>query len=172
MRLRIVLLTCALLCGACSPTYDWREVRDGDGAYTVLLPAKPSTHARAIDLDGLKLTMNMTAAEVGDTLFAVGTVRLTDPAQGPRVVQAMRTALIRNLDGTVVSEKPVQAGAAAGLQIDVRGKRVRQGQTVPVRLVARLMAHGGRAWQVLALGTTQALDDDRAETFLASFKPE
>lgn len=171
MRLFFIPLF-ALLLAACSPAYDWREVRDKDGAFAVLLPAKPSSHARPIDLDGLQVTMHMTAAEVGDTLFAVGSVRLADPAQGPRVIQAMRTALIRNLDGTVVSEKSVQAGAAAGLQIDVRGKRVRQGQTVPVRLVARLVAHGGRAWQVLALGTVQALDDEKAETFLGSFKPE
>ena len=55
----------------CSPNFNWREVQGTEPSYTVLLPAKPSSHSRVVDLDGLKVTMTMTAAEPTDDTAAL-----------------------------------------------------------------------------------------------------
>ncbi len=58
-----LLAAFVLACTGCSPNFNWREVQGTEPSYTVLLPAKPTSHSRAIDLDGLKVTMAMTATE-------------------------------------------------------------------------------------------------------------
>ena len=90
---------------ACNPTYNWRETRGPDAPYVVLMPAKPSSHSRPIDLNGIKVTMTMTAAEVDGVTFAVGTAELPDAAQAATALAAMKTAMVRNLAGTVRQER-------------------------------------------------------------------
>lgn len=69
----MAILLLALLAG-CTPGHDWREVRNSDAAFVVLMPAKPSTLTRQIDLDGVKVSMTMTAAEIDTVTYAVGSV--------------------------------------------------------------------------------------------------
>lgn len=52
----------AVLLGACSPEYNWREVRAADQGYVVMLPGKPASMTRTIQLDGLEVPMTMQGA--------------------------------------------------------------------------------------------------------------
>ena len=74
--LRAALAACVFAAlAACSPRFDWREFRSPDG-YAVLLPGRPQTVVRDIELDGIKAPMSMTSTGIGPTMFAVGVARL------------------------------------------------------------------------------------------------
>lgn len=171
MRLsRLILAGCALaLLAACSPKYNWRETHGEKVQFSVLLPAKPASFSRAIDLDGIPVTMTMTAAEIDGVTFAVGVAELADSALSAKALAAMRTALIKNIDGTVRPTAIPGASAQAGPTIDVSATGVARGQ--PLLLMARLLAKEKRVYQVLIIGPEKSIGTENAETFFSSFKP-
>lgn len=152
-KLLLPLLATAVL-AACNPTYNWRDYRSVDERYAVLFPAKPAHQTRTVDLDGLKVEMTMTAAEVDGVTFAVGSAVLPDAAQGAHAVAAMKTALTRNIGATSVSERPTG--------IEAKGKTM--------LLIGHFVAREQRAYQVIVVGEEQQLQRDAADTFLTSFK--
>jgi hypothetical protein len=103
---------------ACSPKFDWREVRSPADAYAVSLPGKPQVVTRDVELPLAagphKVSMTMTSAGVGPTMFAVGVAHL--PAGVPQdtaAVQAsmafFRDGLLRNIGVTSAGEETVPA---------------------------------------------------------------
>ena len=173
MRLRNTLIFLSLTClvlAACSPRYNWREASDNGAHFVVLLPAKPASVTRSVDLDGPRVDMSMTAAEVDGLTFAVGTAELPDAAAATRALEAMRTALLNNI-GAQAQGTPTWPGQTDGLaraqDIDARG--MARGR--PLRLVARLAAKDRRVYQILIVGDEKAITDENIETFFSSFKP-
>ncbi|WP_151631821.1 hypothetical protein [Noviherbaspirillum aerium] len=149
---------------ACTPTYNWRETRGPDASYAVLMPAKPSSHSRPVDLDGLKVTMTMTAAEVDGVTFAVGTAEVPEAAQAGPALVAMKTAMVRNLGGTIKQERQLAAPAAPGTsEIEVTG----QGRL----MLARFAFRDRRVYQAVVVGKEKEVSREAADTFLTSFKP-
>ena len=164
IRLCTALLVLAL--AACSPALNWREVRGSDAPYVVLLPAKPASFARPVDLGGIKVEMNMTAAEVDDVNFAVATAKIADAAQRQAALAAMQAAMLRNIGSDKHSEKAVTLkGGVPATEVVASGKA---GNT-PLVLHARFVMHGDRVYQVIALGPAARLSDETADTFLSSF---
>lgn len=163
---------------ACTPKYDWREVRGSNAPFVVLLPAKPATISRPINLDGAKLTMTMTAAEVDGVTFAVGTAELPDAARAQAALAAMKTALVKNIGGTIKLEKSTsgaQANAAANTQtttvdIEASGAPGHDTKGQPRMLIARFVAQDRRVYQVIVVGREKAVTRDAIDTFFASFK--
>ncbi|WP_254783816.1 hypothetical protein [Collimonas sp. OK307] len=170
------LTACALLAlAACSPKFNWREVRSKDAPYSVLLPAKPSTFARPIDLDGVPVTMTMTAAKVDDTVFAVGSATLPDAAKAHAALIAMKTALVKNINGTVKVEKTTAAASNAqgtpGLSasIDVEAVGATPGGK-PEVLFGHFVSKDKEIYQVIVMGPEKGVSRENAETFISSFK--
>lgn len=160
-------LACCLLLIACSPKFDWREVPGSAAPYAVMLPAKPATHARDINLDGRRVTMTMTGAEVDGVTFAVGSVPLDDPGQGGHALRAMKTGLVRNIEGTIIEEKvSVPAEGTTMMELEAAGP-LPQGRRL---LLARLIAHGNHAFQLLVVGDESKLSREAADTFFTSFR--
>jgi len=156
----MAVVACAAVLAACSPKFDWREVRGTSAPFVVLLPAKPATHTRSVNLDGISVDMTMTAADAGGVTFAVGTAELPDAAQAQHALTAMKTALVRNIGGTVRKET---APAAGTLEVEAAGTDSRL-------LLARFIARDKRIYQVIAVGKESALPPEAAETFFTSFK--
>lgn len=161
---------------ACDPHYNWREYRSQnhgipDAPYVVLFPAKPSTHARDVRLgDGLgdvAVHMTMTAAEVDGVVFAVGSAQLPDGAPAPAALQAMATALTRNIGGAITSQAVAGSGAQTTLSVAATG--MRNGE--PTRLTGRFIARARHVYQVVVIGPARHVAPEQVETFLASFKP-
>ena len=163
-------LTLTLASVGCSPDYNWRESSDSGTHFVVLLPGKPASFTRSVDLDGPQTDMTMVAAEVGGATFAVGTAELSDAAAATRALEAMRTALLNNIAGQA-DAAPLLPGKTEGfsrlLELDARGTA--QGR--PVRLLARLAARDKRIYQVLIVGEDKAFSEENIETFFRSFKP-
>lgn len=167
--LRRLIIACGLaLLAACSPKYNWREAHGDKVPFTVLLPAKPASFSRQIDLNGTPVMMTMTAAEIDGVTFAVGAAELSDAAQTPKALESMRTALINNIGGTV-RDTPVPGKADGDHGLDVSAAGVARGQ--PMMLMARLVAKDKRIYQVLIVGGDKAVTPENIETFFTSFKP-
>jgi hypothetical protein len=159
--LSIAVLLAAI--AACTPAHDWREVQGSAAPFSVLLPAKPTILARQIDLDGMPVTMTMTAAEVGGVTYAVGTVDLPDAASAKRAMTAMRTAMVRNIHGTVVKE----TAADSSIALEASGTPT-GGQ--PKLLIAHFVASNQHAYQVIVAGAATAIAREQVDTFMSSFK--
>lgn len=167
-----VVIACAA--GGCTPEYNWRELRPADAHWVAMLPAKPATATRDIRLGELPVKMTMHGAKVHDTAFTVAEAPLPAAGDPAAAVAAMREALVRNIGGKETAAAPVPipveataggpARTAAGVALEaagsIRGK--------PARLQARIVAHDGRAYQALVVGTD--LDPEQAKTFLESFR--
>ena len=151
---------------ACSPDYNWRQMQNNDAAFTALFPAKPASHAQDVNLDGIRTSMSMTAAEVNGVLFAVGSAELTHPALVQPALNAMKTAMVRNIGGAIASDKTVP-GPTPFNEVVADGSR--NGR--PVRLTARFAARNQRVYQAVVIGAPQDVPAEVVETFFASFKP-
>ncbi|WP_329956673.1 hypothetical protein [Collimonas humicola] len=168
------LLLCAgatILLSACSPKFNWREVRSKDAPYSVLLPTKPSTFARPVDLDGTVLTMTMTASKVDDTVFAVGSASVPDAAKAQAALLAMKTALVKNISGTVRSEKSTAASGAQGLSssidIEAVGKTPAGKEEI---LFGHFVSKDKEIYQVIVMGPEKQVSRENVDTFISSFK--
>lgn len=159
MRGLPLALLLAVTLSACSPKYDWRDHRGKDAPYAVLFPGKPATQTRTVRLDQLEVSMTMTAAEIDDVVFAIGSAQLADAAQAPAAIAAMKTAMVNNIGGSITGSKTLAGGA---LEVDASGK--------PMRLIGRFIAKNQRVYQVVVIGPAKKIEADTVETFFSSFK--
>lgn len=170
MKKSILMLAAGLLLTACSPTYDWREIRGEGAGYMVMLPAKPASHTRGVNLDGTQVQMTMTGAETDGVSFTVATAQLSDAEQAVKALQAMKQAMLRNLGGSVKQDKPVQvSGATQATELTATGGADASGR--PRLMVARFFVRGNRVFQMVVLGRENAVPQEAVETFMTSFKP-
>ena len=156
----------ALFLSGCNPTYNWRDYSSPDAAYRVLFPAKPATHTRSVDLDGMQVDITMTAAEVEGVIFAVGTGLAPDAARARAAVGAMKTALVRNIGAKVERESAAAAGSDTAVEVDAVGTA--NGQ--PMKLRGHFEAHGTRFYQVIVMGKANAVSSEHSDQFISSFK--
>lgn len=147
---------------ACSPKFDWRDFRSNDAPYAVLFPGKPASHTREVNLDGLPVKMTMTASDIEGTMFAVGSAELADADQAPAAVQAMKTAMLRNI-GAV---QPVETTRNGAFEVEAHG--VNRG--MPMLMHGRFLARGKRVYQVIVIGPEKDFRKENVETFMSSFK--
>ena len=169
---RAVLHAAVLLIFAgCSPKFDWREVQGAGAPYAILLPAKPSSLSRQINIDGTEVTMTMTAAETGDVTFAAGTAELPDAVKAQQALGAMKTALIKNISGTLKQEK-ITGPAAAPTEIEIEATGAPGAHTggQPRVMFARFIARAKRVYQLVVVGTEKTVTRELVDTFFTSFR--
>ncbi len=162
----------AALLSACSPTYNWREVRSTGAPYAASFPAKPATHSRVIDLNGMKVNMTMTAARVDDITFAVGSVPVADAKAALASIDAMKTAMVKNIGGTVRHEKllPPAVHQLRAIDLEASGKAAGNNSGQALRLYARFIAKPNHAYQLIVMSPDQAVPQEEVDMFFSSFK--
>lgn len=167
MTTRLLAVACLALV-ACSPKYNWRDYASPDAGYRVTFPAKPSSATRNIDLDGMRVTMTMTAAEVDGATFAVGSAEAPDAARARAALDAMKRALLRNIGATAAREQAASASAGgnsrASLDVNATGPG-----PAPMRLVGHFEARGTRFYQVIVVGKDKNVPPEQIDQFLTSF---
>lgn len=168
LRWRALAVAALLLASAaCNPTWNWREVQGNDAPYTVLFPGKPSTMARPVNLNGLTVSMSMTAAETNDVTFAVGSAVVPDPAQQQAALLAMQVAMVRNIGGEIRRQQAVKlVGGIAATEIEAIGHGRNAAETV--LMVARFAISGERVYQAVAVGPQKNLPQEALDTFFGS----
>ncbi|TWI63731.1 hypothetical protein IP91_03703 [Pseudoduganella lurida] len=162
MRAILPILAAAVALSACSPKFNWRDYRSSDAPYAVLFPAKPSLQTRAVDLDGQQVRMTMAAAEIDGTMFAVGSAELADAARAQAAVDAMKTAMLRNIGSTTATEK------ARDGEMDVEAHGASSGRAL--QLHGRFLARGKHVFQAVVIGPDQGVDAEQVDMFLRSLK--
>src|SRR5690606_36265236 len=173
--LAAVLVACAAL-SACALRHDWREIRASDDHYLALMPAPPDRMSRPIHPDGMPVTVSRQGARIGGAASIVGAAPLPRAwvAVRERALAAMRTAMVRNIQGTesradavavpVVDASGRTVGSAPGWRVEAQG---RAGERA-VSLHAVFASRGGRAWQAVVLGPDP--EPDPARIFLDGFR--
>ncbi|HEY0878190.1 MAG TPA: hypothetical protein VGE10_07030 [Zeimonas sp.] len=171
-----LVLAPLLAFSACQPAYNWREIHETDAGYRILLPAKPVSMTRPIDLDGVKVTMAMTGARVDEALFTVGSVVLpaAEDEMRTHATTAMRTAMERNVQGHETKATQVEVpvldaagrpvGSASGVHVEVEGRVAGE----PSHMSATFVARGNRAWQAVMIAPVS--DPEAAKLFHESFR--
>jgi len=166
-------LLAAACISACSPKFDWRDYRSNDAPYAVLFPGKPASQTRTINLDGQEVKMTMTAAEIDGVTYAVGSAQVADAGKAQLAALAMKAALVRNIKGTITSDKVTgtssgNGGGSGQTVIEVEAKGAQNG--TPMLLIGRFIAKDTRVYQVIVMGREKHVISDTVETFLSSFK--
>lgn len=94
---------------ACSPVFDWRDMRVGPATAAVVLPCKKPTHTeREVPLGDLITTLSVAGCKAGGATFAVMTTRLgtSQPAgEVDELLAGWQQATLRNMQ---VSDAQVQ----------------------------------------------------------------
>lgn len=157
----VLAVLAVLMLAGCNPTYNWREHTNQDGRYKVLFPAKPATFTRPVDVDGLRVEMTMTAAEVDGATFAIGSAIAPDAARAQAALPAMRLALLRNIGADDDGVPAAQDSLGVDAKGAVNGK--------PMRLHGRFETRGERFYQVIVLGPADAVPAEQVDQFLSSF---
>jgi len=162
-------LVCAASLAGCSPKYNWRDYGSPDATFRAMFPSKPSTFTKDIDLDGMKVAMTMTAAEVDGATFAIGTAQAPDAARAQAALEAMRIALVRNISGRVRRQKEPAVAGDGSVISDIEADGNANG--VPMRLAGHFVARNNRFYQVIVIGKTSDMPAEQVEQFLTSFHP-
>lgn len=183
--LRTTLILFAAVAGglvACSPSLDWRETTSAEGKFAAAFPGKPQVSTREIPFGGARVSMTMTSAGKGPTLFGVGVAKLPAAAiASPDAIEAtvnqFRDALLVN-SGTMLFTVDDALPLAAQARTSARGVTSVRAQRHPAATakkgsIAQLAAHffvvEDRLYQVAALADADLGATD-LETFFTSFK--
>ena len=90
---------------ACAPTLDWREIRPAGSGIVGLLPCKPSTFERKVQLAARPVTLGLQACQAGQATWALAWADVGDPA--------LVTDTLREL----MASARVNLGAAPGTRL-------------------------------------------------------
>jgi hypothetical protein len=162
-----------LLVLACSPTFNWREVRADSGtqSLSLLLPCKPDRAEKMVPLGGQPTPMSMIGCEAGSATFAVAVADLGEASQVAAVLAQWQTLTLGNMkaDAASVSSRPLKVAGASGEPAPVLV--LAQGQRADGSMVQGQAAyfHSGRK-VVQAVMYAPKIAPDAAETFFGSFK--
>ena len=114
-RVRVVAMAMAVVAlGACTPTFNWRDVRIADKGLVALLPCKADHARRSVPLGSQSVEVDMSGCEAGGATFAVAHADAADAAQAEAWLQAWRRASRSQMgDAQVAEAATVVARASA-----------------------------------------------------------
>jgi len=157
-----------LALSACSPTFNWREVRPAGTPLLALMPCKPELATRTVPLGGDAPTeLHMHSCETAGITFALA---WSDVGEASRSAQAM--AVLRQASLAAIRVDPAQVDAAVlqwparvpGAQ-NARGLQAQgtQHQQRAVQMRAVHFSRGSQVFQAAVYGS--ALPDEVSATF-------
>ncbi|NPC59250.1 hypothetical protein [Caenimonas soli] len=154
---------------ACSPTFNWREVRAEPTALKAMLPCKPDKGARSVPMAGREVSLQVIGCDTGGATFAVMFADLGDASRLGEVLAQWKAASLSNMRGTSALETPFRPpGALAlpqSLQVVASGQRPDGTQ---VQSQAAYFAQGSHVFQAVIY--TGQLKPEVAEPFFSGLK--
>jgi hypothetical protein len=93
----LIVGACAWLISACSPTYNWREVRMSGAEVTVLLPCKPDHGSKKMNLAAQEIEIQMAGCEADGALFAIAHGKLGNADKLAEVQSQWQSAMLGNM---------------------------------------------------------------------------
>lgn len=157
---------------ACSPTFNWRELRLEGTPLQALMPCKPERATRAVPLTGAPTDLHMHSCETGGLRFAVAWADVGRTEQAPVALAAWRSASLQALrvvpqpaDNAAHHWAVTVAGAPAAQGVAASG-HTPQGRPVQTRAV--YFAQGTRVYQAAVYG--EPLPDEVVAAFFAGLR--
>ncbi len=166
--MRVFPLAAALGLAACSPTFNWREVRVESASLKAMLPCKPDKAARTVPMAGRKVELQVRGCDAGGATFAVFTGDIVDPLRSGEVLAQWRAATLANLRSAPASAQnqpflpPGAMALAQSLRVTAQGERA-DGSKVESQAV--YFARGSHVVQAVVYA--DQLPAEAAETFFA-----
>lgn len=143
-------LLLALAAAACSPTFNWREIRVDPTPLRAMLPCKPSQASRTVPMAGAQVDLEVLGCDAGGATFAVLHATLPDASRANEVLVQWNRATLANLHGSATTSRPFNPAGATPLpgaqRVSATGKR--QDGSV-VRGEAAYFARGGEVFQAV-----------------------
>jgi hypothetical protein len=166
------LLAAVLLClAACSPTFNWREVRAEAAPLKVMLPCKPDKGSRRVPMAGRQVELQVMGCEAGGATFAVLFGDIVEPGRDDEVLAQWKAATLGHMQGVSLQERPFLPPGALALPNSVRvvasGKRA---DGSPVQGQAAYFARGSQVFQAVIY--SDRVTPEAADTFFAGLKFE
>jgi hypothetical protein len=163
----------ALALTACSPAFNWREVRPENSRLSLLLPCKPDKAQKTVPLGGAPTTLFMLGCDAGGATFAVALAELGDAAKAAPVLAQWQSLTLANMKAAPASQEalplklPGATLQAPPTLVKALGQRA-DGTAVSGQ--AAYFAQGAQVFQVVMYAT--AIAPEVAETFFSSLKLE
>jgi hypothetical protein len=167
------LIAAAAVCllAACSPTFNWREVRPDETRLALLLPCKPDKAEKVVPLGGRPTTLRLLGCDTGGATFAVAAADLGDAARAADVLAQWQALTLANMKAGAPQVTPlIVKGAApepAPRLVNAQGQRA---DGTAVRGQAAYFAQGTQVFQAVVYAGT--LTPEVAETYFASLSFE
>lgn len=166
--MRVQFVAAVLSLAACSPTFNWREVRAESMPLKAMLPCKPDKGARTVPMAGRQVQLQVLGCEAGGATFAILSGDIVDPLRSGEVLAQWRAATLANLRATPGSaqDRPFLPAGAMALQQSLRVTVV--GQRADGSKVESQAAYFARGSQVVqAVIYADQLPAEAADTFFA-----
>jgi hypothetical protein len=158
----------AFALAACSPTFNWREVRPEGSALSLLLPCKPDQAEKTVPLGGRPAPMLLQGCDAGGATFAVAVADIGEASRVPAVLAEWQAATLANMKADAPQVAPLKLkGALQPVLVTAAGRRA-DGSAVTGQ--AAYFAQGTQVFQVVMYAAKPA--PDVVETFFSSLKLE
>lgn len=166
-----VLLTGGVL-AACSPTFNWRELRLDGTPLQAQLPCKPESAERSVPLAGQATVLHMLSCQAGGLTFALAWADVGERASAAPALTHWRAASLQSLRvppaenvAALQWAAPLPPGADAVQGVQAQGLDHAQ---QPVLTRSAYFSRGSQVFQAAVYG--QRLDADAVEAFFAGLR--
>lgn len=156
---------------ACSPTFNWREVRAEPASLKAMLPCKPDKSSRTVPMAGRQVELQVIGCTAGGATFALLLGDVVDPLRSGEVLAQWKKATLVNMRSLAAQEQPYLPAGAMSLRQSVSvvsaGQRP-DGSTVESHAV--YFARGSQVFQAVIYA--DRLLPEAAEPFFAGLRFE
>jgi len=163
------VLASAIGLAACSPTFNWREVRPEGSDAVAMFPCKPERFARPVRLAGVAVEMRLSSCAVDGVVFGLSHAAMDDPSRVRQALQELRDAAARNIGAMAGTPSPF---SVAGMTPNELAQRwALQGHAAdgkPVVEQVAVFTRGLRVYQATIVGPM--IDKEAAETFFSGIR--
>lgn len=169
LPLLATLLGGALALGACAPALDWREIRPSGAALVAMLPCKPSTFERQVQLAGTKVALGLQACTAGSATWAIAWADVGDPAIVGAALRELQASARANLGAQPGRSLPLAPPGATPNPATAREAltgRLPDGKSVEEQVA--VFTRGTQVFQATVVAPR--IDTDAADTFFASLR--
>ena len=164
-RAALALLLLGL--GACTPTFNWRQVKADPAPATVLMPCKPERGERRVAMTEAGVDLHLMRCETGGLTFALAWARLAPEDDREVVLQRWHRASLTSWQAAETELLPAPFDARSGLRHRWQGTgRSHEGAPLPLR--AAYFVQGDWVYQALIAGAPRS--DEPVTTFLDSLQ--
>jgi hypothetical protein len=97
MAMALVVLFALSALTACSPTFNWRDVRPENTRLSLLLPCKPDKAQKTVPMGGAPTELTLLGCDAGGATFAVAVADLGDVSKVAPVLAQWQSLTLANM---------------------------------------------------------------------------